>query len=78
VDAESRRRVNIYTTEKGRRLIGDLGDGIVENYRVLLNRLSEKDQERLVEALESLVEILGKLEQSPSDRIIPKKDQEAL
>jgi DNA-binding MarR family transcriptional regulator len=62
VDAESRRRVNIYTTEKGRQLIGDLGDGIVENYRDLLNRLSEKDQERLVDALEALVEILGKLE----------------
>ncbi len=62
VDAESRRRVIIYTTEQGRQLIGDLGDGIVENYRVLLNRLSEKDQERLVDALETLVEILEKLE----------------
>jgi DNA-binding MarR family transcriptional regulator len=62
VDSESRRRVNIYTTEKGRQLIGDLGNGIVENYRILLGRLSEKDQERLVDALEALVEILGKLE----------------
>ncbi len=61
-DSESRRRVIIYPTERGKKLIGELGDGIVENYRVLLGRLSEKDQERLVDALETLVEVLGKLE----------------
>ncbi len=62
VDSESRRRVTIYTTEKGKRLIAELGNGIVENYREFLNRLSPEDQEKLVDALEVLVRILGKLE----------------
>ncbi len=62
VDSESRRRVIICPTDKGKKLIGELGDGIVENYRVLLSRLSGKDQERLVAALETLVEVLGQLE----------------
>ncbi len=62
VDSESRRRVIIFATEQGRQLIGELGKGIVENYRVFLNRLSRDDQERLVDALEVLVKILGKLE----------------
>jgi DNA-binding MarR family transcriptional regulator len=62
VDSESRRRVIIYPTDQGKKLIGELGHGIVENYRVLLSRLAEKDQERLVDALETLVEVLGKLE----------------
>ncbi|HET6421094.1 MAG TPA: MarR family transcriptional regulator [Geobacteraceae bacterium] len=61
-DSESRRRIIIHPTEQGKKLIGELGDGIVENYRVLLARLSEKDQQRLVAALETLVEVLGKLE----------------
>ncbi len=61
-DSESRRRVIICPTDHGKKLIGELGDGIVENYRVLLGKLSEKDQERLVDALETIVEVLGKLE----------------
>jgi MarR family transcriptional regulator, organic hydroperoxide resistance regulator len=59
VDAESRRRVTIQVTPAGEKLISDLQKGIVENYRSLLNRLSDGDQERLVAALETLVEILG-------------------
>jgi DNA-binding MarR family transcriptional regulator len=62
VDSESRRRVIIFATDQGKQLIGELGEGIVENYRIFLNRLSREDQERLVDALEVLVEILGKLE----------------
>jgi DNA-binding MarR family transcriptional regulator len=62
VDAESRRRVVINTTEKGRNLIGELQSGIIENYRVLLGKLSEKDQKKLVRALETLVEIVEKLD----------------
>ncbi len=59
VDAESRRRVTIQVTDKGEKLISDLQKGIVDNYRSLLERLSDSDQERLVDALETLVEILG-------------------
>ncbi|MHC1696981.1 MAG: MarR family winged helix-turn-helix transcriptional regulator [Geobacteraceae bacterium] len=59
VDTESRRRVTIQLTAEGEKLISDLQKGIVDNYRSLLNRLSDRDQERLVDALETLVEILG-------------------
>jgi DNA-binding MarR family transcriptional regulator len=61
VDVESRRRVVIYATDQGQELIKELRRGIVDNYRVLLDRLPENDQERLVCALETLVDILGKL-----------------
>lgn len=59
VDTESRRRVTIQLTTEGEKLISDLQKGIVDNYRSLLNRLSDSDQARLVDALETLVEILG-------------------
>lgn len=59
VDAKSRRRVTIQLTTEGEKLIFDLQKGIVDNYRSLLNRLSDNDQARLVDALETLVEILG-------------------
>ena len=59
VDAESRRRITIQVTAAGENLISDLQKGIVENYRSLLARLSDSEQERLVDALETLVEILG-------------------
>lgn len=62
VDEENRRQVVIYTTERGEELIRELRRGIVENYRVLLARLSEQDRERLVQAFETLTEVLGKLE----------------
>ena len=62
VDAENRRQVVICTTEKGEELIGELRRGIVDNYRTLLSRLPEQDQDRLVQAFSSLAEILGKLE----------------
>jgi MarR family transcriptional regulator, organic hydroperoxide resistance regulator len=65
VDAESRRRVVIFTTDKGEELIRELRLGIVDSYRKMLNRLPEKDQERLVGALETLVDILGNLDESP-------------
>jgi DNA-binding MarR family transcriptional regulator len=59
VDTESRRRITIQVTAEGEKLISDLQKGIVDNYRSLLQRLSDSDQERLVDALETLVEILG-------------------
>ncbi|MBI5656611.1 MAG: MarR family transcriptional regulator [Geobacter sp.] len=62
VDEENRRQVIIYTTEQGEELIRELRRGIVENYRKLLERLPERDRERLVQSFEALAEILGKLE----------------
>ena len=60
--AGDRRQVVIHTTEQGEELIRELQSGIVENYRLLLDRLSPQDQERLVQSFETLAEILGKLE----------------
>jgi DNA-binding MarR family transcriptional regulator len=65
VDVESRRRVVIFNTDQGEELIRDLRRGIVDNYRTMLDRLPEKDQERLVGALETLVDILGNLDGYP-------------
>lgn len=62
VDEENRRQVIIYTTDKGEELIRDLRRGIVENYRTLLAKLPDRDQERLVQSFETLAEILGTLE----------------
>jgi MarR family transcriptional regulator, organic hydroperoxide resistance regulator len=62
VDVNSRRRVVIHVTEEGEGLIREIRAGIVDSYRVLLNRLAERDQERLVSALETLVDVMGKEE----------------
>jgi DNA-binding MarR family transcriptional regulator len=62
LDEENRRQVIISVTEKGEGLVLELRRGIVENYRTLLGKLPEDDQEQLVRALETLAEILGKLE----------------
>lgn len=62
VDVSSRRRVTIRVSAQGKNLISELQKGIIDNYRSLLERLSEDEQERLVGALESLVEILAKTE----------------
>jgi len=62
VDEGNRRQVIISTTPQGEGLVRELRCGIVENYRALLGRLSDDEQERLVQALESLAGILGKLE----------------
>jgi DNA-binding MarR family transcriptional regulator len=62
VDEENRRQVTISTTERGEELIRELQQGIVENYRTLLGRLPDEEQEELVRTLETLAAILGKLE----------------
>lgn len=62
VDEENRRQVIIYTTAKGEELIREIRRGIVENYRTLLARLPDGDQERLVGAFETIAEVLGKLD----------------
>lgn len=61
VDEGNRRQVIIFATEKGEELIRELQHGIVENYRTLLEKLPDGEQEQLVLALETLAEILGKL-----------------
>ncbi len=61
VDEENRRQVTISVTGRGEALIRELQQGIVENYRALLGRLADDEQEELVRALETLAEILGKL-----------------
>lgn len=62
VDEGNRRQVVIYTTDSGEELIRELRCGIVENYRILFDKLTLNDQERLVGAFETLAEVLGKLE----------------
>jgi len=62
VDEENRRQVTISATARGEELIRELQQGIVENYRTLLGRLHDREQEQLVQALETLAAILGKLE----------------
>ena len=62
VDEENRRQVVIFTTDRGVALIDELRRGIVENYRTILGKLPEEDQERLVRAFADLAEILGKLD----------------
>ncbi len=62
VDEENRRQVVIVTTDRGVALIDELRRGIVENYRAILGKLPEEEQDRLVRAFGDLAEILGKLE----------------
>lgn len=61
-DEGNRRQVIIFTTERGNELIRDLQQGIIGNYRSLLRRLPEQDRERLVQAFETLADVLGRLE----------------
>ncbi|MBI1922086.1 MAG: MarR family transcriptional regulator [Geobacter sp.] len=61
VDDANRRRVVIHTTAAGEELIREIRRGIVSNYGILLGRLPDEDQERLVNALETITEILDKL-----------------
>lgn len=63
IDEGNRRQVIIVTTERGDGLILELQRGIIENYRSLLRKLPERDRERLVQALETLADVMGKLEQ---------------
>jgi len=67
VNAENRRRVTIRLTARGEDLIGELQQSIIDNYRVLLARLTEEEQEQLADALNCVVAILEKL----GDKIEP-------
>ncbi|SNB47309.1 MarR family winged helix-turn-helix transcriptional regulator [Geobacter sp. DSM 9736] len=62
IDEENRRQVTIFATQKGIEVILELQRGILDNYRTLLEKLPEVEQERLVQAFEMLAEVLGSLE----------------
>lgn len=61
LEAGNRRQVRITMTPAGDNVIRSLTAGIIQNYDLLLRRLSEEDQTRLAEAFETIVEILQQL-----------------
>ena len=63
IDEGNRRQVTIVTSPRGDELILELQRGIIENYRALLCKLPEEDSERLLQAFETLADVMGKLEQ---------------
>jgi len=54
-----RRAVAIRLTPGGERLLGRIREGIVENYRKILERLSPRDRARLARAIEDLVDTIS-------------------
>jgi MarR family transcriptional regulator, organic hydroperoxide resistance regulator len=60
-DADNRRQVRIRLTERGEELITELRQGILSEYRKLLARLPDEEQEDLVASLETIARILGKI-----------------
>jgi len=57
-----RRTVTLALTLRGRELLKRLREGVVANYREVLERLPAADRRRLVRAIEDLVEIIDKAE----------------
>jgi DNA-binding MarR family transcriptional regulator len=60
-DADNRRQVIIRLTPQGQELIGELRRGIIRRYEKILDRLSDRDQEALVESFETIARIMEKL-----------------
>ncbi len=60
-DEENRRQVIIRLTPQGEELIAELRRGILERFEKILNRLSERDQEVLVESFEAIARIMKKI-----------------
>jgi MarR family transcriptional regulator, organic hydroperoxide resistance regulator len=60
-DVENRRQVNIRLTREGAALMSELGQGILAEYRKVLDQLPEEEQEELVASFETIARILGKL-----------------
>jgi len=58
-----RRAVSIRLTPAGERLLARIREGIVENYRVILEKLSPRDRARLARAIEDLVETISSVEE---------------
>jgi DNA-binding MarR family transcriptional regulator len=61
-DRDNRRQVIIRLTPQGEALIQELRRGILERFEKILNRLSERDQEILVEAFENIARIMEKID----------------
>jgi len=61
-DEENRRQVIIRLTPQGEELIAELRRGILERFEKILNRLSERDQEALVESFEAIARIMKKID----------------
>ena len=57
-DAGNRRQVVIHLTPQGEELIGELRRGILRRYEKILDRLSDRDQEALVESFETIARIM--------------------
>lgn len=60
VNENNRRQILIATSTLGDDFIRELSAGIVESYKILLGRLGEEEQERVAEAFETIVNLLGK------------------
>jgi DNA-binding MarR family transcriptional regulator len=54
--------VAIRLTPAGERLLGRIRQGIVENYRKILVKLSPRDRSRLARAVQDLVETISSVE----------------
>jgi DNA-binding MarR family transcriptional regulator len=61
-DGNDRRSVTVALTPEGERLLARLQEGVVESYRKILGRLEPSERQRLVRAVEDLVDIIGKTE----------------
>lgn len=59
MDGADRRAVALSLTPRGEELLSRLQEGVMANYRRVMEKLSEEDRQRLVKAIEDLVEIIG-------------------
>lgn len=57
-----RRTVTLAITPAGQDLLCRFQKGVLNNYRLVMERLARGERERLVRAMEDLVEIIGKAE----------------
>ncbi len=64
---DDRRAVAIRLTPAGERLLGRIRQGIVENYRKILEKLSPRDRARLARAVEDLVETISSVEDQATE-----------
>ncbi len=62
-EGEDRRALTLRLTPAGERLLGRIREGIVDNYREILERLSPGDRARLLRAIEDLVETIDSVEE---------------
>jgi DNA-binding MarR family transcriptional regulator len=67
-DGLDRRSVTIRVTARGKALLDRIQDGVLENYRRVLEDLPPGDRRRLVRALEDLVDTVGRTEGRENER----------